>query len=272
MSIDALAADLRGILIEQMAAIHAADVAVLLSGGADSAAVCAAGVAAGKRMRAYGFTLDGWVSKDFSDARLIARTLSVPFTTILLPTNLAELVAAIRMLGRTYGLTKKADVECGWPRLIARQYVQESVVVTGDGADGYYGMGRKAAIACPDNPAAFDAQRTAYFERPDPAQMYAVKRMFANVGRLAVYPWMEPRIMPLFRPHDWRACNKPRQKEPTRRAFPEVFDRVRVPPHRILQGKDSRIRELFAQLLDTPYNVKGRKAPAALYRDLIMDE
>lgn len=52
----------------------------------------------------------------------------------------------------------------------------------------------------------------------------------------------------------------------------EVFDRVRVPPHRILQGKDSRIRELFAQLLDTPYNVKGRKAPAALYRDLIMDE
>src|SRR5688572_10811276 len=109
--------DVRAVLLAELGRIKAEDVAVLLSGGIDSASVMFALIELGKRVTAYSFMMDGHMSQDFQLARRNARAFGVAFVPVFLPRDLATLKRDLYELTRTGVVSKKTDYECGWPML-----------------------------------------------------------------------------------------------------------------------------------------------------------
>ena len=263
---DELAAKIRRILIDRIAAVPDVDVAVFLSAGVDSNAVLLAALEAGKKPTAYSWMRDGHRSTDQSSAQTNARTLGVPFRSVFLPTTAGELHALVVRLIDEFGCVGKSEIECAMPRLVALGEVEQRVVLTGDCADGYYGLSRKAVIefSKQTDAAGLDEFRRWYFARANPAQTNTIRAICAGLGLEPVFPWIDPALLDAFRGKTWRDVNKPRQKEPTRRAFPELA-RLAVGDHVNLQLGDSGISKGFDVLLETADAPRGAKSPIAVY-------
>ncbi len=272
MSIDALARETRDVLEREAGRVPAEPVAVFLSGGVDSASVLLSLLAAGREVVAYSFVLEGRVSTDFLLARRVARSLGVEFRSVILPGSLDGLEADLRFLVAS-GLRKKADVECGWPRWKALCAVQERHLATGDGADGYFGVSRKAAVRWAKDPAPMDQFRDEYLDAPNRAQVGTLRGWAADRGVTLWTPWWAREMRDAYRGTSWRDVNRPRQKEPVRRAFATEFSGLpRLPPHTNLQLGDSGIAAHFERLLGTNLNRRGYRSVVGVYNAVARGE
>ena len=118
-------------------------VAVLLTGGVDSISVGLAAQRAGKEVHAYSFQLGEQTSYDFAKAAEVAYKMKWHFTPVVVPRdNLIEDWHKLVKLG----CKKKTHFECVFPFLYVYPEIEEKYVITGWGADGYFGVSKKAMM------------------------------------------------------------------------------------------------------------------------------
>ena len=117
--------------------------AVLLSGGIDSLSVALAAHNVGKEVIAYSFHLEGNESYDFKTAQKFSEQMGWTFKPTIVPTdNLVEDWLTLVELE----CKKKTHFECVFPFLYVYPNITEEYVLTGWGADGYFGVSKKAQM------------------------------------------------------------------------------------------------------------------------------
>ncbi len=265
---------LREILVK---ATHVStSVAVLLSNGVDSNSILAAILRNGIRPTVISFRIARNVSTDWSAARATARALNLDFVDIELPTDLDVMHADVQHAIRYLGLRKKTDIECAIPvryALDAAKQKNIATVISGLGADGHFGLSRKAVIRAHtgdglDNPEWLDSFRESYFAQTNPAQTQTMTRYADAIGIQMLAPYINQQIVDLFRGVSWRALHTPQQKMPTRRAFPEIAQWRVGRSHINLQLGDSGIALNYSRLVKSRYNTRGAKSVVAIYNDI----
>jgi asparagine synthetase B (glutamine-hydrolysing) len=256
--------DVRSVLLRWAQAIPEQKVAVLLSSGIDSASVMFALLESGKTVTAYSFMLDGKLSTDFSLARRNAARFKCDFVPVFLPTDLDQLVADLRKL-KKLGARKKTDFECGWPMLYAYRATREKVVASGMGADGHFCISKKGMIHFRER---IDVFRRGLYQSPTYAQKPIHNALAAELGKTAAMPFLERAMQEEFLGTTWNEVNRPRQKEPILRAFPQQFEAIRILPHTNLQLGDSGIAEHFNGLLKSKLNTGAFKSVISIYNRL----
>ena len=117
--------------------------AVLLSGGVDSLSVALAAYNVGIKVIAYSFHLEGNESYDFKTAQKFSEQMGWTFKPTIVPTDNLEgdWYSLVRM-----GCKKKTHFECVFPFLYVYPNITEEYVLTGWGADGYFGVSKKAQM------------------------------------------------------------------------------------------------------------------------------
>jgi asparagine synthetase B (glutamine-hydrolysing) len=255
--------DVRKVLSAWALSIPEHRVAVLLSGGIDSASILFALLDAGKDVDAYSFALAGYPSTDFLAARALARSLGIGFRPVYLPRDLAILKRDVVRLTREIGARSKTAVECFWPMLYAYPETAETVVASGMGADGHFCISKRGMIHFRDR---IDEFRRGLYANPDYAQAPLHHAFAASLGKRAEMPYLSDAMRAEFLGTSWRSINTPHQKQAILDAYPEQFVRMRVRPHTNLQLGDSGIAEQFEALLRSDWNPRNQaRSVVALY-------
>lgn len=250
--VDDLATTVRAIVDGVVAAWPATRVVVPASAGVDSNAVVLALRDAGKKVTVASFTLQGRESTDFLAAEENARRLGLPFLPVYLPTDPRVVDADLRRLIVRDGLRHKTTIECVWPFLyvtFAANRAGFDGIATGAAADGHYGLSKNALIHHRGTVEALDGFRRRYFASDHgPAWQAAfVDRLARTMSMTAIAPWADSRMIEAFMGWSWGEVNRPRQKEPARRAFP-ALDALVINPHTNLQLGDSGIAALLGSV------------------------
>jgi len=251
------------------------DCAVLLSGGVDSLSVAFAAERLGKIVNTYSFQVAGNPSTDFATAKYVSEIFGWNFTRIELPVE--NLVDDFHRLVK-FGCVLKTHFEACYPFLYVYPKIQEKYVLTGWGADGYYGISRDALHTkkkwrVKESKARFDAYRDAYFH-PDECAGYKYQEQFAaEYNKTLITPYLAAPIRDFFYAMDWdeinRLHNKPAEKHHIRNAFGEFAMVGKVEEHSNLQINGG-INELFATLLDDKeINFRRRKGMQQVYADWV---
>ncbi len=105
------------------------DVALLLPGGIDSLLVGLALEAAGKRVHAYTFVVEGHPSTGFKKARQIAAHFRWPLNVIEVPTR--HLAADFLRLAVEHGCCTRMQLQLGFPMMYLLAAIEEREVWTG---------------------------------------------------------------------------------------------------------------------------------------------
>lgn len=239
------------------------EVAISLSSGIDSASVLFALLECGKKITAYSFTLDTHKSRDFLEAEELANKLGIDFVPIILPTDVDKLKEDCIVLHNDYGCIKKTDYICTWPYLYLTPAVKEKVLATGMAADGHFVISKKGCIHYKDNPEEF---RRAYFSNPSRCQL-PCRTKLANVFGVTLFePYLMKDMYQYLLHSTWDECNKPKQKMPIRRAFPDMYSKyITIHPHTNFQLGDSGISEHFNKLLNTDWNTQHFMAVTGIF-------
>jgi asparagine synthetase B (glutamine-hydrolysing) len=201
------------------------EIAVLLSGGVDSVSVGLAAESAGKEVHAYSFYLNGAPSYDFIKAAEVAHKRNWDFTPIVVPTeNLIE------DWHRLVELTcrKKTHFECVFPFLYVYPEIEEKYVLTGWGADGYFGPSKKAMMRYSSykkkrNYVAYCKEhnqkrlnwnefRLAYLDG-DCAGLKEHTNLATKHNKIHVTPYLDADIRKLLMSKSYEELNKPKQKQ-----------------------------------------------------------
>lgn len=255
----------RDVLMKEASDISDKHVAVLLSGGIDSASILFSLLESNKSVTCYSFMLDGKMSTDFALARRNAREFGAEFVPVFLPRDIATLQKDIVLLAKL-GARKKTDFECGWPMLYAYNAVQERVVFSGMGADGHFCLSKKGLLHYKDR---IDVFRKMTFANPGYAQQPLHNRLARRLNKVAVLPYVTSQMQQVFAGKSWEEVNRPKQKQPILDAFPAQFRRMKVLPHTNLQLGDSGIASHFMTLLKTRWNVGNWKSPVGIYNAVV---
>ena len=200
------------------------EIAVLLSGGVDSVTVGLAAESAGKEVHAYSFYLNGAPSYDFIKAAEVAHKRNWNFTPIVVPTeNLIE------DWHRLVELTcrKKTHFECVFPFLYVYPEIEENYVLTGWGADGYFGPSKKAMMRYSSykkkrNYVAYCKEhnqkrlnwnefRLAYLDG-DCAGLKEHTNLATKHNKIHVTPYLDTNVRELLMSKSYEELNKPKQK------------------------------------------------------------
>ena len=244
------------------------DCAVLLSGGVDSLSVAFAAERLGKIVNAYSFQIAGIPSTDFATAKYVSELFGWNFTGIELPVE--NLVDDFHRLVK-FGCIRKTHFECCYPFLYVYPKIQEKYVLTGWGADGYYGISRSALQhhQVKTSKVRFDAFRDAYFH-PDECAGYKYQQQFADkYNRTLITPYLATPIRDFFYAMNWAQINHPYEKHHIRNAFGEFAMVGKVEEHSNLQINGG-INDLFATLLDDKeINFLRRTRMLDVYRDWV---
>ena len=129
-------------------------VAVPLSGGVDSHCALFSCLEVGLKPHVFSVHLEGTDSRDVKAAERTAKEFSLPFTKVVLPSNLEQLKKDVISMAK-FGCTSKTDFECFWFMWYMLPAIKESgckVLYTGHGADSLYCLSRKANQHFKDNP------------------------------------------------------------------------------------------------------------------------
>lgn len=261
--------ELRTLLAEPFRPYEGETVALLFSGGVDSATVGFAAEDAGCDVHAYTFALEGTPSKDALAAETFARRLGWPLTRIDVPTDLETVRSDFLVLAERYGCRKKTQFECTWPFLYLYPEIEETVVGSGVAADGHYGLSKKAMIHFRTPKSAFDGFRTDYFSSPNPAGVRQQEQLAGEYGKTFLAPYLERAVFDYFSRMSWSAINRPFQKYAVVREYPEKFGRgggIERRKHANLQLV-AGIPDVFERLLETDLNAKSRTRVLDLCRD-----
>ena len=202
------------------------EIAVLLSGGVDSVSVGLAAESAGKEVHAYSFYLNGAPSYDFIKAAEVAHKRNWNFTPIVVPTeNLIEDWHRLVELN----CRKKTHFECVFPFLYVYPEIEENYVLTGWGADGYFGPSKKAMMRyssykkkrnyvkyCQDHNQKrlnWNEFRLAYLDG-DCAGLKEHTNLATKHNKIHVTPYLDADIRKLLMSKSYEELNKPKQKQP----------------------------------------------------------
>lgn len=255
----------RNILLNYAHRIKERDVAVMLSGGVDSSSILFSLLEAGKNVTAYTFVLEGHKSTDFTSSKKVCETFEIPFVPVYLPTNVKTIEKDVRNLIVNRGLSKKTDIECTWAMKYAMREVKEKVIVTGHGADGHFGLSKRAMIHHSHSLEALNEFRDKTFNNPNYAQKLTLQEIAKENKQEIVFPYLEKEMRKIFHNKSWEELNKPKQKNPIVESFPEYFEKIKIRKHTVFQLGDSKIAENFQQLVHTDLNQKGYKSPVGIY-------
>lgn len=245
-------------------------VGVLLSGGVDSLSLAFAAHRLGKNVDAYTFHLEGDVSYDALKAQEACAEFGWDCHTIVIPQpNADDLNYQFRLLMKNYSCVKKTQVECTFPFLWVFPEIQVKHLLSGIGADGYYGVSKKAILHFKEPKEKFDDFRTNYFSAENVTGFRQLEQLANQFDRVLVHPYIyHPEVSDYFMQFDWFELNKPKQKQHVRDAFKEEFGRLNKVKDHINLQLGSNIDHLFEKLLlDPRLNKKGRKRVMDLVRD-----
>lgn len=239
-------------------------VAVLLSGGVDSISVAFAAQRLGKRIHAYSFCLDTHESYDYAKAKEISQICDWEFTGVKVPTN--NLVQDFHRLVEL-DCRKKTHFECVYPFLYVYPEIEETEVLSGWAADGYYGISKKAMIHFKHTQELFDKFRDDYFA-PDMCAGYKWHKKVADMhSKKFITPYLTDSVKHFFYSMSWNDLNRPYQKHHIRDAFDEFKLIGKVKNHLNLQINGGII-PLFETLIDNKdINFKNRKRVMDICRD-----
>jgi len=250
------------------ASIFQDDCAVLLSGGVDSLSVAFAASRLDKIVHAYSFQLAGNPSTDFATAKYVSEMFGWEFSGIEIPID--NIVNDFHRLVE-FGCVNKTHFECVYPFLYVYPQIEEMYVLSGWGADGYYGLSRKAHqhSKVKTSKVHFDAFRDDYFH-PDKCAGYKYHEKVADAyDKVFITPYLSTPIKDYFYRMDWFEINRPYEKHHVRNAFGEFSMVGKVNKHSNLQ-LNSGIDILFATLLhDKKINFLNRTRMMDVYRDWV---
>ena len=255
------------------------EIAVLLSGGVDSVSVGLAAESAGKKVHAYSFYLNGAPSYDFIKAAEVAHKRNWNFTPIVVPTD-----NLVRDWHRLVELKcrKKTHFECVFPFLYVYPEIEEKYVLTGWGADGYFGPSKKAMMRyssykkkrnyvqyCKEHNQKrlnWNEFRLAYLDG-DCAGLKEHTNLATKHNKIHVTPYLDTDVRELLMSKSYEELNKPKQKHFIRRDFTELKKFGTIKPHQNLH-LNAGVDKLFETLLNnTEINFKGRKRMMDICRD-----
>ena len=264
------------------------EVAVLLSGGVDSISVALAAHHAGKKVHAYSFYIKafeyyakkdcpkklvimGGKSYDFKTAEKFAKKMNWNFTPIEIPTE--NLVADWYRLV-DLKCKKKTHFECVFPFLYVYPVIKEKYVLTGWGADGYFGVSKKAQMRYsskeanekyhkyfeknPQNIHTFNEARDIYFLPDNSAGLKWHNKLVKQYNKVHVTPYLDTKVKDYFYQFSWEELNIPEQKHHVRSSYDE-FSLLKVKKHENLH-LGAGVNKLFETLLNKDeINFNNRK-------------
>ncbi len=256
--------------------------ALLLSGGVDSACVGLAASHLGHRVHAYTFQIGEQVSFDSKWAERTARAMRWEWTLVRLPTEVEHVVRSWPHMYFDLRCRKKREFECAWPFLFVYPRIEERHVLNGLNADAFFALGRRAAKlgagGRKSNRAAFDALRREYCEPLarigraaitvdyNPSCLLQHLAMQRRHGLVDVNPFLSREMYRFLMGHSWQELNLPKQKRFIREAYPEDVDRIGARNHQNYQIA-GRVSEHFELLLDTAVNYKRRGRTLDMFGD-----
>lgn len=241
------------------------EVALLLSGGADSTSLGFAAQRLGKRVTAYTFHVDDVHSYDSKKACETAKHFGWNIVDVSVPSN--DIETDFIRLAQEYDCKKKTQFECTFPFLYVYPKITEHFVLSGIAADGHYGVSKKACMHFKEPKSLFDQFREEYFSQKNPAGLLQQHILSEKHGIKFVAPYLDSDVVNWFRQYDWYELNKPFQKHHVRESFSE-FAQIKIKNHLNLQlGAD--IDELFERevLSNTKLNYNNRKRVMDVCRD-----
>jgi len=256
------------------------EVAVLLSGGIDSISVALAAHDVGKKVNAYTFHLVNKPSYDSKTAKTVSDMMGWDCKTIVVPTeNLVDDWYNLVKLG----CKKKTHFECVFPFLYVYPAIKEKYVLTGWGADGYFGVSKKAMMRysndkkwdnytkyCKEHnqkQLTFDESREEYFLENECAGLKWHNFVVAKYNKIHITPYLNKKVKNYLMKKDWQELNKPRQKEIIRKDFTKLKKFGIIKEHQNLH-LGSGVDKLFETLLANPtINFKSRKRMMDVSKD-----
>lgn len=255
-------------------------VAVLLSGGVDSLSVALAAHDVGKKVHPYTFYLDGEESYDAKTAREFSDSMGWNCKTIVVPkTNLED--DWHRLV--KHRCRKKTHFETVFPFLYVYPEINEKYVLTGWGADGYFGVSKKAMMRYSN----FNKKRNyvRYCKKHNQKRLnwneFRIEyldgdcagykehtRLAETYNKVHIAPYKDSMdIRNLLMSKSWQELNKPRQKEIIRKDFTELEKYGNIKQHQNLH-LNSGVDKLFETLLNNgEINFKNRKRMMDVCRD-----
>jgi len=274
---------IKNLLVEHIRSnVPDSEIAVLLSGGVDSISVGLAAQHAGKEVHAYSFQLGEQTSYDFAKAAEVAYKMQWDFTPIIIPTDKDNLIDDWHRLVKM-GCRKKTHFECVFPFLYVYPEITETYVVTGWGADGYFGVSKKAMMRysswrkgrnyvtyCKEHNQkrlTFNQFREAYFSKGNTAGLDWHNKVVAKYNKKHVTPYLDEKVRDYLMSKPYRELNSPKQKSIVRSDFTEFKKFGRIETHINLHIA-SGVNKLFKTLLNNPkINFKNRKRMMDVSRD-----
>lgn len=243
------------------------DVGILLSGGVDSLSLGFAAHRLGKKITAYTFHLEGDKSYDANKAEEVSEEFGWKCNTIIVPKN--NLRDDFIRLVKEYDCRKKTHFECTFPFLYVFPHIKESHLLSGIGADGYYGVSKKAILHFKEPKELFDRFRKRYFMPYNVTGFRQIEQLAKEKNIKLVHPYIyHEEVSEYFFEFDWYQLNKPKQKQVVREVFKEEFSRVTNVKEHINLQLGSNIDHLFEKLLDDKMlNNRGRKRVMDLASD-----
>jgi len=244
------------------------EVALLFSGGVDSTSIGFALTDLGIKVSAYTFQMGEWESRDMKHAIKTAGLMNWNLTKIKVPVDFLE--EKFIELASKWKCKKKTQFECTLPFLYVIPKIKENLIYSGIAADGHFGLSRKAMVYYKYPHSVFNQFRRDYFGASNPAGQIQQKALIEEYGKRQSAPYLDKRIYDYFIQYDWDQLNKPKQKMPILKAYPDYFQQVGRRNHENLQlisGAD----KICESLLQTKLNKKKRIRTMDLYRDLVSE-
>ena len=243
------------------------DVGILLSGGVDSLSLAFAAERAGKTVHAYTFHLEGDKSYDAYKAEEASKIFGWDCTTVVVPKG--NLRRDFVLLAKEYDCRKKTHFECTFPFLYVFPQIKEKYILSGIGADGYYGVSKKAVLHFKEPKDKFDEFRRAYFMPHNVTGFRQIEQLANDRDMTLVHPYIyHDDVRNFFFKYDWYELNTPKQKQIVRDAFIDEFSRLKPVKDHINLQLGSNIDHLFETLLDDKMlNNRGRKRVMDLASD-----
>lgn len=221
-------------------------VAVSASGGIDSSVLIVSSLDLGHKPYVLSFKLDNKDSSyDFDSAKKLAKKFGLEFVPVLLPTKPEIVLEKVIYEIQHFGLKKKTAIECIYPMMFVFDTCEQIGIenlICGQGADGHYGLSKKAMIHHRTPIEKFQAYRKLRLTENNHAQTETLKQI-AELKNIRLHlPYMQEPYFELFNGLSWFDVHTPRQKELIRRDYPELDD-MKLKKHLNLQLGDSCIAE-----------------------------
>jgi len=237
-------------------------VAVLLSGGVDSLSVAFGAHRLGMKITGYSFYLNGVPSYDFEKAKEVCEIMEWKFVGVPIFTSKTRLERDWMRLVKM-GCIRKTHYECVYPFLYLYPAIEETFVLSGWAADGYYGMSRKANTDWKHTREKQIEFMNEYFSLQKRAGYIWHKRVADEYGKIFVTPYLTQPVKDWFYSMGWDELNrengKPKQKRHIRSSFTE-FDKIGKVKNHINLQKGGGVDTLFETLLASKkVNIKKRK-------------